>query len=52
MSGGVADLVRMMNYKLVLTEEHSEPYIFYKDEGKNDSKEMISFVEFRGLLGS
>lgn len=33
MSDGVANLMRMLNYKLVLSEEHSDPYIFYKDEG-------------------
>lgn len=41
MSSGVADLVRMMNYKLVLTEEHTEPYIFYKDEGTHIHSLMI-----------
>ena len=41
MSSGVADLVRMMNYKLVLSEEHTEPYIFYKDEGGDYSIVMI-----------
>ena len=42
MGDGVANLMKLLNYKLVLTEEHTAPYIFYKDEGRKDK--CISFT--------